>query len=73
MKLSKLFHVLGAMVGLIGVGALFSAWIAGENSTMFGFTQAHLFNDATVLVLIAIWMNFATIHHMKLEEKGEVI
>ncbi|MDP2789148.1 MAG: hypothetical protein Q8O46_03825 [bacterium] len=73
MKLSKIFHVIAAVVGWVGVGALLSAWVAGENGTAFGFTQTHLFLDAIVLVLIAIWMQIATLHHMKLEEKGEVI
>ena len=73
MKLSKVFHVLGAVVGWVGVGSLLSAWLAGENGMMFGFSQVHLFMDAIVLVLVAIWMQLATMHHMKLEEKGEVI
>ncbi|MSU45478.1 MAG: hypothetical protein EXS47_02520 [Candidatus Zambryskibacteria bacterium] len=73
MKLSKLFHVLGAVVGWVGVIALLSAWLAGENGMMFGFTQTHLFIDAAILVLIAIWMQLATMHHMKLEKKGEII
>lgn len=73
MKLSKLFHILAAVVGWVGVIMLFSAWSAGENGTAFGFTQTHLFTDAAVLVLVAIWMQLATMHHMKLEEKGKVI
>ena len=73
MKLSKIFHVLGAIAGWVGVVALLSAWVAGENGTAFGFRQAHLFTDATILVLIAVWMQLATTHHMKLEDKGEVI
>ncbi len=73
MKLSKIFHILGAIAGWVGVIALLGAWSAGENGTAFGFTSAHLFTDATILVLIAIWMQLATMHHMKLEEKGEII
>ena len=73
MKLSKIFHVLGAIAGWVGIIALLSAWSAGENSTVFGFTQTPLFVDAIILVLIAIWMQLSTTHHMKLEEKGEII
>ncbi len=73
MKLSKIFHVIGAITGWVGVTALLGAWNAGANGTTFGFNQPHLFMDATVLVLIAIWMQLATMHHMKLEEKGEMI
>ncbi|HEY4512968.1 MAG TPA: hypothetical protein VJH06_00415 [Candidatus Paceibacterota bacterium] len=73
MQLSKLFHVLGATVGWVGIAMLVSAWIAGDSGRVFGFTQGHLFTDAAILVLIAIWMQLATMHHMKLEEKGQVI
>lgn len=73
MKLSKIFHIVSVIVGLVGVIALLGAWNAGVSGTAFGFTQNHLFMDAIVLVLIAIWMQLATMHHMKLEEKGEII
>ncbi len=73
MKLSKLFHVLAAVAGWVGVIMLFSAWSAGENGTVFGFTQTHLFTDAAILVLVAIWMQLATTHHMTLEKTGEKI
>ncbi len=73
MKLSKIFHVLGAIAGWVGVITLLGAWNAGTSGTTFGFTQSHLFMDAIILVLIAIWMQLATVHHMKLEEKGEII
>ncbi len=73
MKLSKVFHVIAAIAGWVGVISLLGAWSAGANGTAFGFTQEHLLTDATVLVLIAIWMQLATMHHMKLEEKGEMI
>ncbi len=73
MKLSKIFHVASVLAGLLGVVMLLGAWVAGENGTAFGFTQPHLFMDAIVLVLIAIWVQLATIHHMKLEENGERI
>jgi hypothetical protein len=35
--------------------------------------ETHLFRDATVLVLIAIWLQLGTMHHIKLEEKNERI
>lgn len=73
MKLSKIFHILGATIGWVGVIALLGAWMTGENGTAFGFSQTHLFTDAGLLILIAIWMQLATIHHMKLEENGKII
>jgi hypothetical protein len=73
MKLSKVFHVLSIIAGFLGIIALLGAWYASKNSSAFGMSEAHLFNDAMVLILIAIWIQLATIHHMKLEEKGERI
>ena len=73
MKISKVLHVVSVLVGLTGVVMLLGAWTAGEGSTAFGLNQAHLFMDAIVLTLIAIWLQLGTMHHMKLEEKGEII
>lgn len=68
MKKSKIFHIVSALVGLVGVVLLLGAWSTSANGSAFGMSETHLFNDATVLVLIAIWMQLATIHHIKLEE-----
>ena len=73
MKLSKTFHVLSIIAGLAGVIALVGAYIAGPTGAIFGFTQNHLFIDAVIRFLLAIWLQLATLHHMKLEEKGEWI
>ncbi|MDQ3075792.1 MAG: hypothetical protein M3Q34_01545 [bacterium] len=73
MKLSKVMHVVSVLVGLSGVVMLLGAWNAGENGATFGFNQAHLFMDTFALMLVAIWMQVGVIHHMKLEEKGEMI
>lgn len=70
MKLSTLFHVLSIVAGVAGVVALFGAYIAGPEGEVLGFTQNHLFIDAGVRIMLAIWLQLATIHHMKLEEKG---
>ena len=73
MKLSKIFHVISALVGLVGVIMFFGAWSASTNGSAFGLSETHLFNDATALILIAIWLQLGTMHHMKLEEKGKII
>ncbi len=73
MKLSKVLHVLSIIAGLAGVFALVGAYIAGPDGTLNGFTQNHLFIDAGIRILLAIWLQLATLHHMKLEEKGEFI
>ena len=43
-------------------------WAAGENGTILGFSQAHLFNDAIVLELITIAMALCTLVRMQLEK-----
>lgn len=53
-SLSSLMHWLGRIFGILGGLALVGAWIAGENGTVFGFPQQHLYNDAIVLTLIGI-------------------
>lgn len=69
MKLSKVIHLMSLIVGLVGALALFGAWIAGEeNGTFLGFSQAHLFNDAIVLELIAIAASVCTLVRMQLEK-----
>lgn len=62
MKLSKVFHVASVVPGVLGVLAFFGVW----GGTMFG-------GSAILLVLVAIWLQLATIHHMMLEKKGEIV
>jgi hypothetical protein len=72
MKLSKLFHVLTIVIGFLGIFALIGAWIVSWRwGTIFGMDETHLFKDATVLILIAIRIQIAAIHHMMLEKNGE--
>ncbi len=73
MKISKILHMISIIFGLAGMVALIGVYIAGPNGTVLGMTQDHLFKDASVHILVAIWLQIATIHHMKLEEKGELI
>lgn len=68
MKLSKVIHLLSLLAGVVGALALFAAWAAGENGTFLGFSQAHLFNDAIVLQLIAIAASVCTLTRMQLEK-----
>jgi len=73
MKISKVLHVVSIISGFLGVLALIGAWCASKQGFVLGMDETHLFRDAIVLVLVAIWLQIATIHHMKLEEKNEVI
>jgi len=58
---------------MMGIAALLGAWYASINGEVFGMNEAHLFNDAIVLILIAIRVQLAAIHHMMLEKKGEIL
>ncbi len=62
MKLPKIFHVLSVVSGVLGVLAFFGLW----GGMMLG-------SSVIPLLLIAIWLQVATIHHMMLEKKGEVV
>lgn len=54
MKRSSIMHWIARVVGIWGGLALVGAWVAGENGTILGFSQQHLYNDAIVLTLIGI-------------------
>ena len=74
MKLSKLFHVISVVLGLIGmamsaIAVLF--WSGGV--VWWGLTREVMLTCAITSLLAAIWIQIATIHHMMLEKKGEVI
>ena len=78
MKPSKALHVFSVLAGWAGVIAIALAIIATANagtSTFVwgGFTGAHLFLCGIAFLLIAIWVQIATIHHMVLEKRGEII
>lgn len=74
MKLSKLLHVASIIMGLVGMtmsafAVLF--WPAGVS--WFGLTREVMLLCSITSLLAAIWIQIATIHHMMLEKKGEVI
>ena len=74
MKLSKLFHVISAVMGLIGMAMSAFAvlfWPAGV--VWFGMTREIMLLCSITSLLAAIWIQIATIHHMMLEKNGEII
>ncbi len=73
MKLSKFIHVASVVVGLAGVVSFAAAVLGGGDNLVFGITKADALLCATILILIAIWLQIATIHHMMLEKKGEIV
>ena len=78
MKLSKVFHVASVISGVLGVFGLFGVWSGGMMSGisgMMGGGQGYMSMPvgSITLILIAIWLQLATIHHMMLEKKGEIV
>ena len=73
MKFSKLMHVASVIVGLVGVVVFAGAILGGSDNLVFGITKVDALLCAGILILIAIWTQIATIHHMILEKKGEIV
>jgi len=73
MKLSKLMHVVGVIVGWAGVVTFVGAILGGSDNLVFGITKVDALLCAGILILIAIWLSIGTIHHMMLEKRGEII
>ena len=73
MKLSKLMHVVSVLTGFVGVVAFVAAVLGGADNSVFGVTKIDALLCAGILILIAIWLQVATIHHMMLEKRGEII
>lgn len=73
MKLSKLMHVVSVIVGVVGVIAFFAAVLGGADDRVFGVTKVDALLCAGILILIAIWLQIGTIHHMMLEKHGELV
>ena len=71
--LSKFMHVTSVIVGLVGVVVFAGAIIGSADNLVFGITKADALACAAILILIAIWVQIATIHHMMLEKKGKLI
>ncbi len=72
MKLSKIIHFLNVLVGFAGVATAIAGVVAG-NSLLIGITREHFLLCSGVLMLIAIWLSVNTVHHVMLENKGEIV
>ena len=73
MKLSKLMHIVSVIVGFAGVVIFAAAILGGSDNLTFGITKVDALLCSAILILIAIWVQIATIHHMMLEKSGEII
>ena len=66
-------HVGSVVIGLTGVVTFLGAVLYGSDNLVFGVTKFDALFCSAILILIAIWIQIATIHHMMLEKTGEVI
>lgn len=73
MKLSKLMHVASVIAGFSGVIIFVAAILGGADNLVFGITKLDALVCAGILILIAIWAQIGTIHHMMLEKNNEII
>lgn len=71
MKKSSFIHGVSIGAGILGALALISAWLAGENGTVFGFSQQHCFYDAIVFELISISAGVCAVYRRQLENEGQ--
>lgn len=70
MKKSSFIHGVSIVTGIWGMLALIGAWLAGQDGTIFGFTQQHCYNDAIVLILISISAGVCALYRRQLEREG---
>ncbi len=78
MKISKVLHVLSVVSGSVGFLMFLGLWGGNTMNMMYGgmYSQGSMMNTgmtAAIFFLIAIWLQVATIHHMMLEKKGEIV
>ncbi len=72
MKPSQALHVVSVIVGFAGVTTFAVAILGGGDNVVFGLTKLDALLCTGILVLIAIWLQIATIHHLMLEKRGEI-
>jgi hypothetical protein len=67
MKKSAFIHGVSIVTAILGSLALIGARLAGENGTIFGFSQQHCFYDAIILILISISAGICAMYRYQLE------
>ena len=66
-------HIGSVIVGFAGVITFIGALLGGGDNIVAGVTKIDALLCAGILILIATWLQLATIHHMMLEKKGELV
>lgn len=74
MRFSKVLHVLTVIFGWVGIlmsGFAVLFWPA--ETVWFGVSRDIMLLCSITTLLAAIWLQLATMHHMMLEKRGEVV
>ena len=66
-------HVVSVIVGFAGVVVFAGAILGGSDNLVFGITKVDALLCAGVLILIATWIQIATIHHLMLETRTDYL
>ena len=66
-------HVVSVVVGVVGVVMFVGALRVGSDGMVYGITKMDALACIAILILIATWLQIATIHHMMLEKRGEIV
>ena len=72
MKISKILHVISVIVGVASIVTALVAVAAGS-AGIWGLTKEHILLCSGLLMLIAIWLAVSTVHHVMLEDRGNVL
>ncbi|MGB3921791.1 MAG: hypothetical protein WBL19_00710 [Minisyncoccia bacterium] len=74
MKISKVLHVLSVLAGTLGVVmSAIAVFFWPADAVLFGVTRQIMLLCSITTLLAAIWLQIATIHHVMLEKKGEIV
>ncbi len=72
MKISKVLHIITVIVGFAGIVTAFVGVAAGSG-LIWGLTKEHILMCSGLLMLIAIWLAVSSVHHVMLENRGDVV
>ena len=73
MKISKALHVASVVAGFAGIVSAIVGGVMSEGAVVWGITREHWLFCSGLLMLIAIWFTVSAIHHVIIEEKGQII
>jgi hypothetical protein len=65
-------HVATVIIGFAGIVTALVGVTAGTG-LVWGLTREHILLCSGLLMLIAIWLAVSTVHHVLLENRGDVI